>query len=109
MFFENETKACLKIHKKNYFYNLESLCDDKWNDWCNRFFLVFLIIFSGIFYFMNHIHSFYMISMFTINTKLIFVFHYFANFMFFENEIKVCSKIYKKNYFCNLESLCYDM
>ena len=30
------------------------------------------------------------------------------NFMFLENEIKVCSIFYKKNYFCILESLFDD-
>ena len=31
------------------------------------------------------------------------------NFVFSENEIKVCSKFYKKKLFHNLESLCDDM
>ena len=41
--------------------------------------------------------------------KLIIVFYFSMNFMFLENEIKVCLKIYKKNYFLNLESLWDDM
>ena len=37
--------------------------------------------------------------MFTINTKINFCILLFNEFCVFENEIKVCSKFYKKNYF----------
>ena len=54
-------------------------------------------VFSIIFYFIYQIRSFYMISIFIINTKInFFYFTFFVNFIFFENEIKVCLKIYKK-------------
>ena len=61
---------------------------------------------------MYQIRLFCMILMFIINTKirkLFFVFYFSMNFIFLENEIKVCSKFYKKIYFCNLESFCDDM
>ena len=45
---------------------------------------------------MNQIRSFYMISMFTINTKIDFCISFFCKFYVFENEIKVCLKFYLK-------------
>jgi hypothetical protein len=60
-----------------------------------------LNVFSVSFYFIHQINSFYMISIFTTNTKIIFVFYFSMNFMFLENKIKVCSKFYKKIIFVN--------
>ena len=63
-FLKNEKKACPKFYKKNYFLNLESLCDDIQNKRLCRFLPDFLDTFSGRFYFICQIRSFYIISIF---------------------------------------------
>ena len=83
MVFENEIKVCLKIYKKNYFYNLESLYDDMKNNRLCRIFHRFLIVYACIFYFMNQIRSFFMISMFIINRKNYFCILLFCKFYVF--------------------------
>ena len=85
--------------QKNYFLNLESLCDDMLNEWHCCILLGLTNVFNDTFYFIQQIRLFCMISIFIINTKINFCILLFNEFCVFENEIKVCSKFYKKNYF----------
>ena len=81
--FENETKVCLKIYKKNYFFNLESLCDDMLNDWSCWIFHGYLDVSTHIFYFTNQLRSFCIIPMFIINNKINFCIPHFCKFYVF--------------------------
>ena len=103
MFFEKR-KVFQKIYKK-IFSQFEVFI--QWIVECIFWWILFRlsIVFIFIFYFINQIRAFCMISMFTINTKINFGILLLMDFMFFENETKVCLKIYKKNIFLILESL----
>ena len=58
----------------------------------------YLIVFDSLFYKLKSsiLYDFYICHNIQ---KLIFVFHFFVNFMFFENETKVRLKFTKKNIF----------
>jgi hypothetical protein len=68
-----------------------------------------LIVFNEIFYFMKQILPFYMISIFTIITKINFCILLFDEFYVFGKWNKSSFKILQKNYFFNLKSLWDDM
>ena len=102
MFLENEIKVRSKFYKKIHFRNLESLCDVMENKWLCWILLEFSNVFGGRFYLMHQIRSYFMFWWSPQIWKLIFIFCFSLNFMFLENEIKVCLKIY----FLNLKSLC---
>ena len=94
--FGNERKVQLKIYKKKYFRKSEFPFEDICNKWLCLILFRFSIIFSDIFYFINLICSFYMISMIIINTKINFCILLFYEFYVFGNETKVQLKIHKK-------------
>ena len=107
--FKKRNKSLLKILQKNYFLNLESLCDGMHIAWLCRIFLDFLIVFSVVFYFIHQNRSVCTISIFTTNTKINFCILLFNKFYVFWKCNKSLLKILQKNYFLNLESLCDDM
>ena len=83
IFLENEIKVCSKFYKKIYFCNLESFCDDMYDDCIYQILLEFSNIFSGKFHFTYQIRSLYMIMMFAINTKINFCILLFDEFYVF--------------------------
>ena len=97
--FAKWNKSFFKILQKNYFCNLESLCDDMYEDCIYQIFLEFSNVFSSKFYFIHQIRSFYMISIFIINTKINFSILIFNEFYVFEKWNKSLFKILQKNSF----------
>ena len=85
--------------QKNYFRNLESLCDDIQNVWLSWILRGLLNVYNVSFYFMYQIRSFCVISIFTTNTKINFCILLFDKFYFFGKWNKSLFKILRKNYF----------
>ena len=107
--FGNETKVQLKIYKKKYFRKSEFPFEDICNKWLCLILFRFSIIFSDIFYFINLICSFYMISMIIINTKINFCILLIYEFYVFWKWKKSPIKNLQKKYFRNLKFLFSDM
>jgi hypothetical protein len=77
-------KSFDKNLQKKHFCNLKSIFDDMQTEWICCILLGYSIIFSDTFYFINQIRSFYMISIFIINTKFNFCILLFHEFYVFE-------------------------
>ena len=89
-------KSLFKILQKNYFRNLDSLCNDIQNECWYRFFLGLSNVFSLTFYLIHQISSFCMISIFNINTKINFCILLFNKFYVFGKWNKSLFKILQK-------------